>query len=450
METFCAQFWTALDITPREGFVRPCCVFKLELENEKPPLVSNSTFDEAINSETFIEWRRKILAGKTVAGCQHCYTKERDGSVSDRIVYNRAYEAVYGKNPKEVFVEPNPPKLRPLALSLHLGNMCNLKCRMCGPQASSSIASDSLHRGWAVRGFKLSGEGNYKQSWLTNHQQLIDRISQVADSLVHLHVSGGEPLIMSNTRKLFEHLVEANNAPNIHLYMPSNGTKIDDKVLSLLSQFKTTNIRLSVDGYQLADEYIRYPSKWNEVMTNIAKLRTLPNVRLSVGFTLSAYNIFEPVKVSRWAIAEGMRFEYGFVENPYFLNPAILPSKILKGAASNIFAFLDEQDLSETDFIKNYSLNQLKGIANYLKQLSHRHAQGHLTDEFYEFMAFTDELDRGREQRFSEACPELWKTIGSEKGMNFTTVKEIVRLSRAKPLIPSAPSSLPAVAQVLN
>jgi len=415
-DTYCVRFWNALDIT-REGLVRPCCAFQDWVsEDGKPVLFSEASLEQVVGSTTMVNWREQALKGEAIGGCQQCYTKERSGSVSDRMVYNQEYTLRHGQDPRTAFNQAVFDQPSPQVLSLHLGNQCNLKCRMCGPQASSSIAADGTHRDWATRGFGFNGglgyEGDFNPSWIKNPQLLIDRVAPVAPKLQYLMVSGGEPLIMPLTRHLFRYLIESGHASHIRVSMASNGTRVDDGMLEQLSQFQNVHPRLSVDGYGHADEYVRYPSQWNEVKANLKRLQALPNVYLSVGFTLSAYNIFEPVKVVKWAMAENLSFEYGFVDSPYYLNAAILPSGVLQAAADVIFRALD------TEFAPTLSwtgaqwrtVDQLRGLGEHLQRLAHA-AAPQPVDEFYEFMAFTNDLDRDRQQTLATACPDLWQAI---------------------------------------
>lgn len=415
-DTYCVRFWNALDVT-REGLVRPCCAFQDWVsEDSKPVLFSEATFDQVVGSTTMVNWREQALQGQAISGCQQCYTKERSGSVSDRILYNREYALRHGQDPRTVFDQAVFDHGSPQVLSLHLGNQCNLKCRMCGPQASSSIAADGTHRDWAARGFGFNGglgyKGDFNPSWIKNPQLLIDRVAPLAPTLEYLMVSGGEPLIMPLTRHLFRYLIESGHASHIRVSMASNGTRVDDGVLEQLSQFQQVHPRLSVDGYGQADEYVRYPSQWDEVETNLKRLQALPNVRLSAGFTLSAYNIFEPVKVVQWAMAQNLAFEYGFVDNPYYLNAAILPSGVLQAAADRIFRALDTEFSPTSAWAASQwrAVDQLRGLGEHLQRLA-QDAAPQPVDEFYEFMAFTNDLDRDRQQTLATACPDLWQAI---------------------------------------
>ncbi len=408
-DTFCVRFWTALDVAS-DGTVRPCCSFTSFVEcGGKPVRFAGITPVEGLCSASFASWRKQALLGQPVEGCRYCYIKERDGCVSDRMLYNKAYAYLHHQDPRMVFTEAAPEKLKPRALSLHLGTLCNLKCRMCGPQASSRIAGDAVHQGWAcqepdIARFVKSDAPD--AGWGHDASLLLDKVAQVADILTDLHVSGGEPLIMPMTQELCRYLVDTGRC-DITLAMPSNGTRIALEMLDLLAAFSALNIRLSIDGSQAVDEYIRFPSQWDEVEATVAKLKALPNVHLTVGFTLSAYNIFEPIKVVEWAHAKRMRFEYGFVEKPFFIRPGVMPSAVLRQAAGRIAAFLGRQPTSQDpDSPRSRSLDQLKGLHSYMLNLADKPDRDR-SDAFREFMQFTNALDHDRGQSVADSCPEL-------------------------------------------
>jgi pyruvate-formate lyase-activating enzyme len=100
--------------------------------------------------------RRRMLEGLEVEACAVCYATESDGGTSLRQSMNRYASRLSASSGEdsllakaEAIVRQNgghaPP---PSALHLWLGNLCNMKCRMCSPMFSSMVASDTVQARW--------------------------------------------------------------------------------------------------------------------------------------------------------------------------------------------------------------------------------------------------------------------------------------------------------------
>ena len=86
------------------------------------------------------------------------------------------------------------------SLTLQLGNLCNLKCRICGPHASFGIAADPVHNAWAKT------EGSRATNSL-DLDSVYTLISMQPDKLRHIQLSGGEPLTMPATLDFLQRLI---------------------------------------------------------------------------------------------------------------------------------------------------------------------------------------------------------------------------------------------------
>jgi glutamate-1-semialdehyde 2,1-aminomutase len=151
-KTFCALPFQHLCIGP-EGTVRPCCVTEdLVTEHGAPMSLNTHSMDEIWNSAYMRNMRRGMLQGERISACQVCYQNEAASGQSyrttiglnpiadrpaSRVEMNR-YGAAAGFRVDE----------RPGFIKLEIGNLCNLKCRMCYSAASSEIERDPVHSKW--------------------------------------------------------------------------------------------------------------------------------------------------------------------------------------------------------------------------------------------------------------------------------------------------------------
>jgi len=140
------------------GAVKPCCAFDRFVEKDGRPMsVYEHRPEEIWNSDDLRETRRKMLLGEEVPACVHCTSIEAKGLRSIRSDMNDMWS-----QGSPLFAEPDETidtlaarmttseYWAPAAKSVNLdvGNLCNLKCRMCNAHASSMIASDPVHSRW--------------------------------------------------------------------------------------------------------------------------------------------------------------------------------------------------------------------------------------------------------------------------------------------------------------
>ena len=85
--------------------------------------------------------RQAFLDGKKPSTCNKCWSVEQAGRKSKRIL---AYDMLeYTKVFNKIDYEDINPKTIQF-LDLKLGNICNLKCRICGSWSSSKWAQEQL------------------------------------------------------------------------------------------------------------------------------------------------------------------------------------------------------------------------------------------------------------------------------------------------------------------
>jgi glutamate-1-semialdehyde 2,1-aminomutase len=137
-----------------EGTARICCTSPYTVSKDGAPMsLYTSTFEDIWNSQYMREVRRKILNGERVAECEVCYAQEAATSTSYRTsngsmplpgqpVDIDALQAECAANNYCVDTVPG-------FLKLELGNVCNLKCRMCYGGNSSEIERDPVHTKWS-------------------------------------------------------------------------------------------------------------------------------------------------------------------------------------------------------------------------------------------------------------------------------------------------------------
>lgn len=155
-DSFCVYPFLELTIAPG-GQAKPCCAYSQDIEKDGRAMsVYEYSVAEIWNSEAIRNIRRLMVEGKRVDGCAYCYRQVKQKFRSIWEDANDSYEAGW-LNPRNEtladvkqrasdsdFALPNGPE----RLDLDVGNLCNLKCRMCHSGSSSSVAADPVQIRW--------------------------------------------------------------------------------------------------------------------------------------------------------------------------------------------------------------------------------------------------------------------------------------------------------------
>jgi molybdenum cofactor biosynthesis enzyme MoaA len=218
--------------------------------------------------------RHKISKNTKVTACTSCYSAEEKGVKSFRQTYNDQF-----KN----FTETNLPQ----HMDLDFSTLCNLKCIMCGPDRSSTWAKEK----------NLFTATNGVTSITAEDLEEVCRLS--AD-LKYITLQGGEPTLVNEYQTYFQYLKDNNIIKNVSLNVVTNLTNLNTKFFSYLPYFKDVSISVSVDAFGLANDYIRYPSKFSKITNNIKNLNQFDNVNVKVDTAIQILSMFNIDHFNGW------------------------------------------------------------------------------------------------------------------------------------------------------
>jgi sulfatase maturation enzyme AslB (radical SAM superfamily) len=159
-------------------------------------------------------------------------------------------------------------------LDFRNNNLCNLKCRSCGPLFSTSWSSE-VGRGII---------NDYDSTTL-------DSIDLSQCKMVYF--AGGEPLMNPQHYEVLRRLIAQQVRPT--LMYSSNLTVTsykDQKVADLWQHFDDIRLHASIDAVGKYAEIVRSGTDWDTVEANLAWAKKLPNVDLKIAPVISAINIW--------------------------------------------------------------------------------------------------------------------------------------------------------------
>lgn len=425
-KTFCPYPWISI-MTQPTGTVSWCCVARDNFKNDDGSMVDlnkGHKIESVWNSNHMRKIRKQMIEGDVVKGCEHCYDLEDMGFPSYRTNYIRDWfeYSEKGEEIHEIIERSINNDYRvedaPMYLDFRLGNMCNLKCRMCQPQNSSQIQKEYKK----IEAADPSGAQFIKDNFtwgqfvdnLTNWEDDPDFLRQVEEWLpgvVKLYFTGGEPTIIERVYWIMEKCVEMGIAKDIELVFNSNMTNIQKRFLDLVEQFKNVLMCVSVDAYGHENEYIRGASHWKQVEKNLRKY-CASDVIGTVLFSpvIQIYNVLTITKLLTFI--EELEIEYGrevFVtflicDYPTSLDFRNCPEQVREVAAGRL-----EMWLKQSKVLANRPEN-VQSINATIKALKENRKEN-WRQELVTFQKYTEMLDKQREESMEEALPELHRLM---------------------------------------
>ena len=313
----CPLPWTHLEIDVNGG-ASPCCLYKGSIGDFK---VYNTDLKTIQNSQYMDDLRAKFSKNERPDGCSNCWAEEDANKTSKRM--NSIYKM---KKSLKDWTTESKPSLK--FIDFKLGNVCNLKCRICGSWSSSKWAQEELDYGKNDTAMKNLKEGG----WPKQHPKFFDDVKDCLKEAEFFEFTGGEPFMIKNHFKILEHCVEKGYAKNIDIHYNTNGTQLpQQEIFDLWSHFKRVEVAFSIDDVGEQFEYQRHPAKWIEVNQNLAKFkeRQTENMEFQICSTINIFNIFSLAKLAMWARQFKPRFFYvNTCFDPDIFNIQTLPKQI--------------------------------------------------------------------------------------------------------------------------
>ena len=313
----CPLPWTSLEVGVNGG-AAPCCLYKGQVPGVK---VYRESLQDIQQNKYMENLRSEFRSGERPKGCTNCWAEEDAGKTSKRM--NSIYKM---KNSLNDWSPNSEPSLK--FIDFKLGNVCNLKCRICGSWSSSKWAQEELDYGENPVAKKNLKEGG----WPKRHPKFFEDVKEDLADAEYFEFTGGEPFMIQNHFKILEHCVEKGYAKNQDIHYNTNGTQLPPReIFDLWKHFKRVEIAFSIDDVGEPFEYQRHPANWKEVNHNLNqfKIYQTANMEFQICSTINIFNIFSLAKLLLWVRNFDPKFFYvnTCFDPPYF-NIQTLPKQI--------------------------------------------------------------------------------------------------------------------------
>ena len=389
MATECKLAKLALNFD-MSGMVQPCNLTTYYLQDKDKR--SYNVLTDDIKTIWNSEHRKKLVAdhdnGVRNPTCKTCWDAEDAGATSFRQNYNEQLKdiEVLESQPRIMIVKP--------------GNLCNNACRSCNAHTSSL---------WYKTDYALDNQGktfkeylqffnNHKTAY-NNNKILEQRFAEWEDNILFWDMYGGEPMIVPLFFKLLDQAVNSKSAKEKQFNVHTNGMVYVDDLMKKFSKFKSASMGFSVDAIGQKNDYIRYGSKWENIISNlkryIADCEKYDNVNIAVRTTITPWNIYYLDETVEYFQELGMRASGVWCDDKPWNDVRYLPKKVKDG----IIEKLSRYESNDKQWQDNF--NQLKKWlptepADYDK----------LKNSFIEF---NTKIDNIRKEKFNEVFPEYSK-----------------------------------------
>jgi radical SAM protein with 4Fe4S-binding SPASM domain len=348
-ETFCMLPWMHMHAFP-DGRVYPCCL--AEYFHPVGDLRKN-TMREVWNQPKYKAMRVNMLADKPCVECTKCYEQERHGAFSMRNDANRNYGHMI-KEVNQTHEDGTHNEFKIRYWDVRFSNLCNFRCRSCGPIFSSNWYSD--HVKLYNRKPDVLGRDMDRVEYAAGDEEAMERqMVEHVPYLEQVYFAGGEPLIMKEHYTLLEKLIESGKT-DIRLQYNTNFSELafkDKHVFEYWRHFKNVSVGASLDGMGAQAELIRKGADWRQTVDNRERMmREVPHVDFYVSSTVSSMNVLHVLKFhkewTRLGLIKAKDWNINLCQSPDWYRPDIFPTwfkeQEIYPAYEEHIAWLDPQD----------------------------------------------------------------------------------------------------------
>ena len=304
--------WISIETSPI-GSARPCCLAIDEItdENGHKYDLNKTNLQTIYNSSYMQKLRQQFREGEKPETCKRCWDEEAAGRASKRIYSKiRLKELV----DRVDYANNTPDQL--WFVDLKLGNICNLKCRICGSWSSSKWAQEEIDYIPELTNKKehLAYKFLQQGAWPRKTQTFWDNLRELLPNIKYFEFTGGEPFMIQEHFDLLQYAVDHGYAQNIDIHYNTNGTQWPD-AHELWSHFKRVDIAFSIDNIGKRFEYERFGANWEEVIGNVRKFHELRDkfpgkITTQVCMTINIQNVFYLDELCNWVNTQTFNDHY--------------------------------------------------------------------------------------------------------------------------------------------
>ena len=287
---FCILPWIHMHVWPN-GNAMPCCI--ADSDNPFGNLKDNS-IEEVWNSDKYKELRLAMLKGEKLDTCRRCYELEDSTYIwTLRKNHNQWFGEKHFDLVEKTNLDGSIDEFRMAYLDIRFSNICNMKCRSCGPELSSQHAKEfkDLY-GEHELARMLKNDGKIVVN-IAKENNFWNDLTKYLPDIEEVYFAGGEALITDEHYQILDYWLE-NNKRDVRLRYTTNFSNFRYKQKSIIDywqEFLDIQVSASLDCNGYRAEYSRNGTLWSTIERNRQEmLERVPHVHFELTPTVSLYN----------------------------------------------------------------------------------------------------------------------------------------------------------------
>jgi sulfatase maturation enzyme AslB (radical SAM superfamily) len=356
----------------------------------------DQSLQEIWNGKELRKIRMNMLQGKPSKECRRCYELEESGLGTLRQGSITNFAENHWDKVNETSDDGSAGDVNMAYMDIRFSNLCNLKCRSCGPQFSSSWFED--HK------VTHGDPGHPKILQVRNEMKsFMDELDPLLESVERVYWAGGEPLITKEHYDILDKWISMGKR-DVKMDYTTNFTQMYYKrktAFEYWNAFDNVRVAASLDANHARGEYLRKNMDWAQVVQNRRDMiEQCPHVYFELTPTVSVYNVLNLPDFHKEWIEEGLlepaNIRINILLDPTYMRLQILPPWI----KSKVQQRYDEHItyLKQFDNIDNV-ISDYKSVLTFLKEDK--------SEETKMFLFKTQRIDKLRNENIFETFPEL-------------------------------------------
>jgi MoaA/NifB/PqqE/SkfB family radical SAM enzyme len=345
---FCYSPYLNLDFD-QLGRVTACC-YSRDYELGRYP--ANSLI-EIWNGEPIKKLREKMKTIPTAVGCNQCirYIEEKNFASVQVNKFDYLVNSDWLKHNKLInnLDISNSENILPRSIGLHLSNVCNLECIMCGGAWSSQVRKN---------------REKLPPLPYPYDEKFFNELKSFLPFLFKIDFLGGEPFLLNDYFKLWDEIIEHEYLCRVSI--TTNGTIMNSKVEKVLREIKNLDLVISCDSLNPENyEKIRINSKFKKLEENLKTIKLIFDERRSKKLTTFITFAVCPMPINYMDIPNLI---YYCIENGFSIHFNTVNGPLSK--INNTYQDLAFKD-KDLEFLHNVNRLYMEHIANIQKNFSH-------------------------------------------------------------------------------
>lgn len=379
----CPYPWVGFWAFP-DGAVSPCCEYtgKFKKDSGERFDIKTDSFADVVSSKEMQNLRDQFRNKKIPDGCKKCVRREELAGESRRSLSSYKLKSIYGN------INWESDDIQIQYIGGHLGNICNLKCRICDHEFSSKIAQENIKYNLNdVAKSKLAIKNN---NWPAQEINFWQELKERMPDIKSFEMLGGEPFAIKENVDFVNYVVDSGYAEVCEFDFSTNGT-IFPSFLNKDKKFRRMSVTVSIDNIGKKFELERHGAKWTGVEENIRRYVELSNqnssFKVGICVTVSILNILDLPEILKWLKSINVsHYYFNILEGPEYFNVRYITRNTKQAVLSKIS---NEPELQ------------------FIKEVLH---DAPLSDGS-EFRKQIELIDSIRSEKFSETHRDIWSSM---------------------------------------